>query len=150
MLLNTKTCSSCKTEKVLAEFYKRTERGKLKLTCACKDCCNKATKRWRKNNSKRVKAVATNGNLLKAFGITTEQKQQLVEKQNNCCYLCKQQLKTTKNTHVDHIDTDEGIIIRSILCSNCNTALGKFNEDHNLIRKASDYVEHFVYQDYSI
>jgi len=53
----TKTCTVCKTEKMLGEFYERKtfskEHKKGPIEC-CKSCCSKIRKIWWKNNHKKA------------------------------------------------------------------------------------------------
>lgn len=73
----------------------------------------------------------------KKFGIGLYQYQIILKEQNGKCYLCGQQ--DFRNLAVDHCHkTGE---VRRLLCTNCNTGLGKFKDDSNLLRKAAQYVE---------
>lgn len=71
------------------------------------------------------------------YGIGLYQYQCILEEQNGLCFLCGQ--KDFRNLAVDHCHRTGKV--RRLLCSNCNMALGKFNEDPNLLRKAAEYIE---------
>ena len=70
---------------------------------------------------------------------TRDGKEWLVQQialQDGLCALCDLPMK---NTYIDH-DHNTGKL-RALLCSNCNTGLGKLRDDPQLMRKAADYVE---------
>lgn len=67
--------------------------------------------------------------------ITVEQFQALVAAQNGRCALCG---KVPPKLHVDHChDTGR---VRALLCSTCNTGLGKFGDDPVRLEAAAAYL----------
>lgn len=56
------------------------------------------------------------------YGITLDEKHQMIMAQNGCCKICQKPFKSTRTTHVDHCHKTG--IIRGILCTVCNTKLG--------------------------
>ena len=55
-MTDTKTCSRCKVEKPLTEFYKNCD-GKGGLKSQCKTCVRAANKLWRENNREKDRAA---------------------------------------------------------------------------------------------
>jgi hypothetical protein len=102
-----KTCTKCKIEKPLNEFYKE-NRAKDGLKYHCKSC----HKRYNKK-----------GDLKRLYNITLEQYNQMVIDQNNCCAICLKKFGNTKMTtaQVDH--NHETGLVRGLLCSPCNLNL---------------------------
>ena len=78
----------------------------------------------------------------KKFGIGLYQYQTILNEQNGLCYLCGE--TDFRNLAVDHCHKTGKV--RRLLCTSCNTGLGKFKDDPSLLRKAAMYVE----QDYDL
>jgi hypothetical protein len=85
------------------------------------------------------KECKTHLNRLNRYFITPDDYQSLLDKQNNKCAICEDDLKQDKNnTVVDHChSTDE---IRGILCRECNSGLGNFKDKNNLLAQAAKYL----------
>ena len=75
-------------------------------------------------------------NLKYRYGITEEQYDQMLEKQNHTCAICNE--KPKGNLAVDHCHTTGKV--RGLLCANCNKGLGMFKEDENRMKKAMQYL----------
>jgi hypothetical protein len=73
------------------------------------------------------------------YGITLEDYNRMFEEQGGRCAICgTHQCATGRALAVDH-DHKTGKV-RGLLCQACNTAIGKLNDDPELIHKAADYV----------
>ncbi len=94
-------------------------------------------RRWRATpEGKRMKR---NTALKKAYGITIDQFDAMVDAQGGKCLICQKTLTLwSKFTHVDH-DHDTGEI-RAILCHPCNSALGLLGEKVSLLQRAIIYL----------
>lgn len=126
-----KLCTTCKQTKPLAQFSKK-KGTKDGLQYVCKECSKKHTKKWMAENPSFF--------LLRSYGITIEEKQEMMAKQNNSCAICKEPFVSTKHTHVDHCHNSTKI--RGILCNRCNTALGSFKDSPKLLQRAIYYLEY--------
>lgn len=84
-------------------------------------------------------------NLQRSFGIGLDEYLQKFQNQNGVCAICNLP-ETAVNGHskivrrlaVDHCHTTGKI--RDLLCSRCNTTLGKLNEDLELLEKIKQYI----------
>ncbi len=76
-----------------------------------------------RNRHKHVDKIK-NYHLLSTYGITLQDKIEMMKSQNNKCKICNKDVETTRKAHVDH-DHNTGQI-RGILCHVCNTKLGWF------------------------
>jgi hypothetical protein len=77
--------------------------------------------------------------------ITVVQYQQMIEKQNNKCEICgrEETCKDPKHDRVRRLSIDHCHrtgIVRGLLCHSCNTAIGKFKDDVELLHKAIKYI----------
>lgn len=74
------------------------------------------------------------------YGITIEQHDAMLVAQGGVCAICKgPPVGIGNRLHVDH-DHATGVV-RGLLCSNCNTSLGKMNDDPERLRAAAAYLE---------
>lgn len=80
----------------------------------------------------------------KNYGITLEDYDNLRIKQNFRCYLCGTHETVSDGRGLLHVDHDHTTgEVRSLLCSSCNTGLGLFKEDVDLLNKAINYIIKF-------
>lgn len=136
---NTETerwCSSCERFKPFDSFYQHGRRSQRKgqYLRECKSCFGKRVEANRKLNPQ------WNSKLL-----TREEFETQLQAQDNRCYLCRRE-QTHKARHgaikrlaIDH-DHLTGLL-RKLLCDGCNTGLGNFQDDPELLRRAADYIE---------
>lgn len=91
---------------------------------------------WQQQNPEKSKA----GRLMKTYGMSLEKFNLMMDSCNHSCEICGYQDKSKKNVFpvVDHCHTSGQV--RGILCSNCNTALGKFKDSIDFLSKAIDYL----------
>lgn len=81
------------------------------------------------------------------YGITIEQYEGLLEKQNGGCAICGCGNKDGRLLAVDHDhaccpgEQSCGRCTRSLLCTKCNTGLGAFGDDIGLLEAAIAYVK---------
>lgn len=71
------------------------------------------------------------------YGITPEQYAKMVEDQDNKCAICTTSFDETK-AYIDHCH--DSLKVRGLLCNNCNTGLGRFKDNTDLLTKALDYL----------
>jgi hypothetical protein len=79
---------------------------------------------------------------MKKYGITKEEKENMVATQGGRCALCGLKFNSTRETHVDHCHNNGGI--RGILCYHCNVGLGHFRDSPKLLRRAIKYINDYV------
>lgn len=81
---------------------------------------------------------------LRKYGLTIEQYDRMLEEQKGLCYLCSTNIARTngnKNLGVDHCHKTGKV--RKLLCAKCNTGLGVFNDNVELMQKAIAYVKNY-------
>src|SRR5215467_389431 len=73
-------------------------------------------------------------------GFTLEQFNAMAVAQNGLCFLCGRPPNGKgRRLHIDHDHLTKKV--RKLLCHNCNTAIGKLQDDPALLRAAADYIE---------
>lgn len=115
-----KVCASCGVRKVNAEFAKHT-RNKNGLHSWCRECRLQQGRLYDASRKEKARAYR----LKRYFGISIEQYEELLAKQDNCCAICRKPATHFKlRLAVDH-DHSTGEIY-GLLCSMCNhTFLGR-------------------------
>ncbi len=91
---------------------------------------------WREKVGPEVVRQANRRQLLKReYGMTPEEYDALMAKQDCCCGICG---KRSKKLDVDH-DHDTGAV-RGLLCRACNVALGNLGDTAEGLQRALDYL----------
>ncbi len=148
MIEQTKRCCTCTTEKPLGEYYK--ENGRLDgLSPACKVCSNKRAKLYRKTNKEHVSKLDRKSYLKLTYGITQVQYKDMLKEQNGVCSICglleSDILRgKIKSMSVDHCH--ENGHVRGLLCSKCNTGLGAFKDNIDILASAISYLKNAEYK----
>lgn len=124
-----KTCTACGVSKDLDSFYLQ----KGKHQAECKDCLKLRRSAYYKAN----KELVRNRVAASTYGISVEEVEAL--KSRGCCDICGSDGSDfTKGLHIDHCHTTGKV--RGILCHSCNTGLGAFKDNTDLLQKAKDYL----------
>ncbi len=114
---------------------------------------NQYMREWYKKNSARVKARTLKYQQTHPekrrqwaqkylYGITKEQYDNFLLKQNNRCAICKtSNPKGSGSWHVDH--DHQTLKVRGLLCNNCNLGLGYFADSKAGLLAAIEYLSAF-------
>lgn len=111
-------CPGCRETKPGSEWWRKAD--------YCKTCMAQRNRRAK---------------ILRVYGISIEQYDEMHRAQSGRCAIC---LTTKpggfggKHLHIDH-DHETGRV-RGLLCSNCNSAIGKLKDDPGLLAAARDYL----------
>lgn len=78
---------------------------------------------------------------MRTYGITEDQYNELLEKQNHCCNVClRHESEFKTRLAVDHRHDKEGEI-RGLLCTHCNRRVVGRHKDGDLLRRAADHLD---------
>lgn len=129
-------CNSCiECVRIATKKYQNTE--KAAITYATRVRKLKESGEWGRGNTSRL--------LKHEYGITLAEYEALFAKQNGVCAICQKPEKTIdkkqnklRRLAVDHCHTTDKI--RGLLCFECNTGIGKFGDNPQLIERAAEYV----------
>ena len=106
-----------------------------------RDNQRKYQRKYAQSHKEEIKKYKRKNKLKKKYGLSITEFDNMLLAQDNKCLICGQSLdlQNTKNVHVDH--NHKTGIVRGILCSNCNKALGFFRDNPEYLRNAIKYLE---------
>lgn len=137
-------CKACIQEKPPDHFYLRqrsTKYGKSRASYStkCKICSNEERAIYRANNKEKCDLADTNSRLKRSYGIDIHQYNQLFKEQNGSCKCCnRHQSEFKKGLVVDHCHATN--IVRGLLCTPCNLALGYVKDDIKVLNNLIKYL----------
>ena len=144
-----KCCSKCFQELPFSRFGNHSQ-GKYKLRAECKECKKKYYTEYRQ------RTIATQqvrkNRLLTVYKISIEEYNELFDKQKGVCAICCKPEKIVSNDKIINLSVDHdhscclgkkscGKCIRGLLCHSCNTGIGRFYDDINLLNSAIVYLQ---------
>jgi hypothetical protein len=157
----TKVCRRCEQSLSLDCFY-NSPRNRYGKKTICKQCSHKENReylkntpgkmlqyarKWKKENRDQYNGIQrawrsenqlkVKRSNLRVYGLSLEDFDRMVSEQEGKCAICKKIPK--KILCVDHCH-DSGIV-RSLLCNQCNAALGFLHEDPTIIESLLSYVK---------
>jgi len=133
-------CNKCEVLLIIGNNW--LESCKRNSDYTCTTCRNSKAREWRKSNPDKVKYIFKKYSLKKRYGITLDEYLDKVLEQENRCAICDLKGEDfSRDLAVDHNHITGKV--RGLLCTNCNTAIGKLNDDSILIQKALDYLEKY-------
>jgi len=91
------------------------------------------------NTKERTDKRRKRSNLMKDFGINADQYDSMLKEQKYVCAICKKPDICDRDLAVDHCHTTKKV--RGLLCTNCNMALGKFQDDLQNLLNAVEYLK---------
>ena len=137
MISHMKKCRTCGEIKSLDEFHRTSKKsnpdGRINY---CKDCREKTGRR---------------SYLKRRFGITPEDYESMLEGQGGGCAICGRfdglhqgrsrlgREEEPTRFAVDHCHKTG--VVRGLLCMNCNTAIGCFQDNTSILEKAIEYLQ---------
>ena len=157
--MDTKTCNKCGVTKPVSEFFKR-KAARDGVQAWCKSCQKATSVEWGRRNPEANRAAASKWKAANEspdkkrlryrqyrYGVTPEQFDQMLADQDGKCAVCS----TTDpgggmGWCIDHDHTccagkkACGQCVRGLLCRNCNTGLGMFNDNPDLLLMAGIYL----------
>ncbi len=149
-------CTGCRLEKAKTEF-RSDLRNRDGLRSRCKDCDRTYARDWQSRTKQNERWIAENPeryalkrreHLLRRYGMTVEDYETLLAKQDGRCAICRTDSPRTRgNAHehhgqifaVDHCHVTGAV--RGLLCITCNTGIGGLRDDPAIVRAALAYLE---------
>lgn len=131
----------------------KTRQAGRRKRLVCKPCDGIKHKKYREENKERLKIQKSeyrakhpekwrNRNLVKNYGITLDQYNQILIKQNNVCAICLKpeanRSKRYKNLATDHHHVTKKV--RGLLCNKCNRAIGLLGDSIDIALNLTEYL----------
>lgn len=136
MMLEQKYCTKCNKLKPF-DLFNTSKNTKDRKHAWCKQCQSRYAKQRYNYSSDKQRGLS----LKRKYGITIEEYNWILEKQENRCALCGTDVVGGNCQHfcVDHNhETGE---VRGLLCLSCNTGLGNLKDSPKLLQRAIQYLE---------
>jgi hypothetical protein len=126
----------CGVEKELSDYYFMKDRQRHRAEC--RDCQKSRDRKRKQETYDPIKKREYD--LKTKYDITLDQYDDMYEEQQGRCAICGTDQPGGRGNHfaVDH-DHLTGQV-RSLLCEGCNTGLGKFKDNPDLLRSAQLYL----------
>lgn len=140
-----KVCTKCKQSKTHAEFH--LDSSKLDgLYSSCKECHRKHKSNHKKIDRKIDPSKYKARKLKERYGISLEDYNNLLEKQEHKCIICeKHESEFGVSLAVDHCHKTG--IVRGLLCFKCNTRVGHVETNPKEFSRIFQYlISHEVIQ----
>ena len=133
------------SDKKVIQAYNQKRYRKIKADPSLWGKYCKAMKEYHRKNRNAINTRHINSKLISIYGINVNQYNDILRHQGGGCALCgviRDGGSLKRRLAVDHIDHKNGKIIRGILCSSCNTMLGKIDKRGGLefLDKMSRYI----------
>ena len=141
-----KICTNCKQLKSMDEFASN-KSYKGGRCSSCKTCRSAQSSKWKQRNPDKVRS----SRLKNKFGIGLTEYLQILHSQNGVCAICLDNETTKHGARLRELAVDHdrsccrgekscGFCIRGLLCQACNTSIGKFKDNKEILQRAIDYL----------
>jgi hypothetical protein len=139
-----KTCSGCGVTKSVTDYYLSSNRRGPRPKCKARHR-SECRDRWHRSEATRERNY--DGWLRRAYGITLEDYNAMLERQGGVCAICGDDPKVV---HVDKGRNAQRLVldhchatgrIRGLLCGPCNRALAPLERDPAWVKRAIAYLD---------
>lgn len=126
---NGRECTTCGIYKDASQFKLEVDKrayGGVAMRSKCRSC----------DELRKYKRF-----IKKTYDFSWEQYESMFDQQGGKCSICKSRVSSSRTTRlfVDHCH-DTGVV-RGLLCSSCNNALGLFKDSTTILKSAITYLE---------
>ena len=131
-----KMCSACKKEKRIPHDF-RTNRSRADgYQSHCKQCFKERYRSYSPEERRKQHVRVF-------YGLSWESYVQMLAAQGHTCAICRKPIEALVSdrlttAHVDHDHVTHQV--RGMLCHNCNSGLGYFQDDPKLLIEAAEYL----------
>ena len=139
LLLETRVCRVCQKEKNLVDEYYLSRKDPTlpsSYSYECKECAVKRTTAYNKKNAYGVRSRYLRRN----YGISLEDYEDMIAKQNHRCAICKATEAGGKFNKRFFIDRSSSGIVRGLLCKSCKVALAEVGDNIHTLETMIEYL----------
>ncbi len=134
-------CMKCHEMKRRNFFYPLSKYS-TKLMSYCRACIGDMRQQDYLKRAEIERAQNAVSRLKRKYGMTLEDRDRMLDHQQDCCLACLREFRYASQTDSPHIDHDHTTgKVRGILCGSCNTALGHGRDNPSILRRLATYVE---------
>jgi len=133
-----KRCADCKRLKSADDFHvnRAMPDGRHYY---CKECQKGRNEKWRQANPEKARAAVRKSyrkhRVRQVYGISAEEYEAMLEKQEGKCPICR---KALKRPSIDHCHRTGKV--RGVLCRHCNSSLSVFENDPEAVARLVTYL----------
>lgn len=161
-----KVCTKCLQDfPATTQYFSHHARSVDGLSWQCKRCTRDEGAKWRADNAERLRSEKRkylrehrserqNYDLVRDHDMTSDEYDRILAKQGGVCAICGSPHPGGRGRfHVDHVHSASETAhrkkrhrkhsrgdVRGLLCNKCNTGLGLFRDDPDVLRSAAEYV----------
>lgn len=134
--MDKKKCSTCK------KLFLPTARVGRDFSY-CPECRKKRRQKQWNENKKTIQASNHLSRIKNRYGLSKSEYETKLKEQNNECAICYSKNGTSRwpNLSIDHDHSTRKV--RGLLCHTCNSALGMFRENKDVLINAIKYLERY-------
>jgi hypothetical protein len=136
-------CKSCAASRIKAMRLASPEKFK-EASKRWRESNPEYVKRWKARNKAKTKTQKRKDYLKSTYSITLEQYDVMRELQNYRCYICNKHESEITNAGATALNVDHCHVsgeVRKLLCMSCNIALGKVNDNVDILQRCIDYIK---------
>lgn len=134
-----KHCNRCDTDLPRENFYTLKNNNGHRLSAYCKICSTQYKIEWKAKNPDKTKLINKKTTLKSRYGMSLEEFEERLLSQNSSCAICSKDISEFNEAFVDH--NHKTGKVRKLLCRHCNTGLGHFQDNKEVLLLAIKYLE---------
>lgn len=129
-------CTSCNLDKPVDEFHKH-KLGRNGVNNICKVCAAALARERRQDPAIREREAHQKAERI--FKMPPGRYAEMLAEQGGVCAICRKVRPNGRRLHVDHCH--ESGAVRGLLCYSCNTGLGAFRDNPDVMVAAIEYLQ---------
>ena len=137
-------CTICSVDEYVVDgkslYFTKDKQKKYGFRMQCKECRSIISKEWKSKNENIINIKNASRRMVARYGISIQDYNNMLKNQDGVCAICGTS-KLSKNKSrfaIDHCHHTG--IVRGLLCTNCNSGIGKLKDNPDIVIKAYNYL----------